>query len=168
MYSLSPEEFFCCTWIFRGILMKLPYCTKFSLQHFEINMTPNGTFDACRNAWFRDCSQISLLKLSEFEQINLCSPWNHHTFVGFHMISGWIKVKLFARQIFAILTIFFQIWEIKSSRKINLWPIHGVKSTQIKSFFLSFFRISKSYIFTLRSPSDGHVKNILQNIKQYE
>ena len=33
-----------------------------------------------------------------------------------------------------------------------------------------FFRISKTYIFTLDSLSinDGHVKNILQDIKQYK
>ena len=37
-----------------------------------------------------------------------------------------------------------------------------------KKKFLSFFRISKTYIFTLGSLSinDGHVKNILQDIKQ--
>ena len=37
-------------------------------------------------------------------------------------------------------------------------------------FFLSFFRISKNYIFTLGSVSvnDDHVKNILQDIKQYK
>ena len=38
-----------------------------------------------------------------------------------------------------------------------------------KKVFVSFFRISKTYIFTLGSLSinDGHVKNILQDIKQY-
>ena len=39
-----------------------------------------------------------------------------------------------------------------------------------KKYFFSFFRISKTYIFTLSSLSinDDHVKNILQNIKRYK
>ena len=38
-----------------------------------------------------------------------------------------------------------------------------------KKVFVSFSRISKTYIFTLGSLpiNDGHVKNILQDIKQY-
>ena len=39
-----------------------------------------------------------------------------------------------------------------------------------KKFFFSFFRISKTYIFTLDFPSvnDDHVKNLLQDIKQHK
>ena len=38
-----------------------------------------------------------------------------------------------------------------------------------KKVFVSFFRISKTYIFTLGSLSinDGYVKNTLKDIKQY-
>ena len=39
-----------------------------------------------------------------------------------------------------------------------------------KNIFSPFFRISKTYIFALDSLSinDGHVKNILHDIKQYK
>ena len=45
--------------------------------------------------------------------------------------------------------------------------LNGIKK---KKFFFSLFRISKTKIFTLgsRSIGNGHVKNILQDIKQYK
>ena len=58
--------------------------------------------------------------------------------------------------------------EFKSSRKIRRHPIREIQSTRKKTFFSSFFRISKTYILTFGSLpiNDGYVKNILQNIKQ--
>ena len=45
----------------------------------------------------------------------------------------------------------------------------GKLNPREKKVFVSFSRISKTYIFTLGSLpiNDGHVKNILQDIKQY-
>ena len=55
----------------------------------------------------------------------------------------------------------------KTQRKIHSQPICEIKSTQKKKFF-SFFRMRKTYMFTFDSLSinDGHVKNVLQDIKQ--
>ena len=74
--------------------------------------------------------------------------------------------KLFTRQFSQIFANFCQIAEIKSSRKIPKQPIPKIKATEKKNFF-SFFRISKTYIFTLGSLSinDDHIKNISRNKK---
>ena len=76
--------------------------------------------------------------------------------------------KLFTRQICAIFVNFYQIRKIKSLRKTHRYSIREIESSQKKEFFFSFLRIIKTYIFTLGalSVNDGHVKNILQDIKQ--
>ena len=57
----------------------------------------------------------------------------------------------------------------KTQQKINSQPICEIKPTQKKQFF-SFFRMSKTYMFTFDSLSinDGHAKNVLQDIKHYK
>ena len=79
------------------------------------------------------------------------------------------------RQIFAIFANFCQNRESEFKKKNPREKSTGsqfakLNLREIFFFIFSFFRISKTYIFTLGSLpiNDGHVKNILQDIKQHK
>ena len=78
---------------------------------------------------------------------------------------------MFTRQIFAIFAIFCQFYKIKLSEKSTSKQFKKLNPRDFFCFFffVSFFRISKTFTFTLGYLwiNNGHVKNILHDIKKY-
>ena len=76
---------------------------------------------------------------------------------------------MFTRQIFAIFANFAKFAKLNPREKSTGDQFAKLNPREKKNIF-SFFRISKTYIFTLGSLSisDGHLKNTLQDTKQYK